>query len=340
MREPAPVRVTPVPAPSSVPPCPGAAVCLAAGIAKALEELEDALSPEFSGKGGWIRGVRIAGRRLRILLRPLVEAGDPLRIQRLRRNLGTILDELSASRDLQVVRKWLAREDVSWEPEEQELGRRMLGEDEEPAGSGSDLQAGVREQLQDSLGKIRSILRHFLPEELHRPLPPDFPGVRIGDAAGDPLPRWKALRHADPSAGERAQVHDFCAHLLADPLERMERIHDDSLHPEDLHDIRRDLRKFRYLVEALTSTFPTLGSLREPMKHFVWLLGQVNDRRLIEDLLEARPRTPEETEGREAMESRLESEIEAILVESREMITGPLARGELAAVLGVVLGRA
>jgi hypothetical protein len=65
------------------------------------------------------------------------------------------------------------------------------------------------------------------------------------------------------------------------------------------------------------------------MKQLVWLLGQVNDRRLIQDLLETRPRDPEETVGRTGLEDRLEKEIQEILEESRELVRGPLSRIEL-----------
>lgn len=325
--DPAPAEHPATPAP---PPCPGLGRCLTAGVAKALEELEAACRPAYRGKGGWVRGARIAARRLRMLLGVLVEPGDPDGIQPLRQRLGAVLEALSGSRDLHVVRSWLARPEPAWSPEEQDLRATLLaagGLPDEAAGPGQD---EVARAMGPVMEQVRTLLRRHLPEPLHRPGPAGFPGVRVGGAPGsDPLPAWSRLRDEDPSPAARAQARDLMEHLMDGARPRLLRVTDRDCPPEEMHALRRSLRRLRYLVEGLRPSFPGLGRLRTPLKQLVWLLGQVNDRRVVAATLgEAWLEGP----GGD-LRQRLRVEVGELLEQARALAVGPLAGARLDAYL-------
>lgn len=313
-------------------PTPEAGPVLAPGMAKALEALEAGLDPGVAHDKGWVRAVRIAGRRLRTLLRGLAAPGDPAGLAPLRDALRVELDALSEARDAEVVRKWLGREDVAWDPDEAVLAARVAPA-APPAGEAAGLRVEVGTRLAPVVAAVRARIRAELPEELHRPLPEGFPGVVLGEPPPDRLPPWRQLRAAPLAPRARRAARVFLDGV-ASPLEAwMPALAPDVPETEDLHELRRAGRRVRYLLEALRVVVAGLDEVRAGVKHFQWLLGQVNDRRLVADLLDAQaPAELGEAEGRglEKLRRRLAAEEAEILAEARQLVAGPASPEALA----------
>lgn len=312
-----PIEVAPAPTPEAGP-------VLAPGMAKALEALEAGLDPEVEHEKGWVRAVRIAGRRLRTLLKSLVPPGDPHGVKPLRRALRAELDALSGARDAEVIRKWFLRDDVEWEPEERLLVD-LAAPAAPPAAQAAGLRAEVAARLAPIVEALRARVRADLPEELHRPLPEGVPGVVLGEPSADRLAPWRGMRgvRLEVRARRAARV---AMEEIAGPLER----NLPALEPEvpvtdDLHDLRRSGRRLRYMLEALRVVIPGLDKVREAVKQFQWLLGQVNDRRLVAETLDRLD--PEVLDlparhGRELARARLAAEERDLLAQARAELAG------------------
>jgi CHAD domain-containing protein len=301
-------------------------------MAKALEALEAGLDPEVEHEKGWVRAVRISGRRLRTLLKGLIPPGDPGRAKPLRDALRAELDALSQARDAEVIRKWFLREDVSWEPEERQVVD-LAAPPAPPVAEAAGLRAEVAARLAPVVDALRSRIRAELPEELHRPLPRGCPGVVLGVPPEDRLPPWRSLRKVRPSPRARRAARVVLEGIAA-PLEGLlPALAPEVPDTEDLHDLRRAARRLRYLLEALRVVIPGLDEVRAGVKHFQWLLGQVNDRRLVAETLDALdpPELTEESRrGVERARARLAAEEEALLAEARAELAGKASPEALA----------
>lgn len=351
------------PAPPAAPPCPQLARLFAPPLAAALATIDEVLDPGWA-EGSWVREVRIASRRIRTMLAILRRPGDLEGIRAWRATLRTLQDDLSGSRDREVVLKWLRREDAAWgevpadhraavvaaladEAAAPAIAAGGPTEGAAPAAAvaGASLASlsrpALHAHLSPTLDALRALVRASLPEELaaawpRHPAPaaappgseppadtrasPEGDGActedeESGGASLPPLPPAKQLYPPRTQRDQRRAAAAALDAVFAEVQRRMPALAEEDPDPERLHDLRRMARRLRYGLEALRKSIPDLKRWRGPVKRFQWLLGQVQDRRVVGEEL---ARLPDHVVGpRAAWAALLADEVAALLAEAR-----------------------
>lgn len=320
------------PADPEIPPAPRLWALFAEGIAAALGDMRGSVEPDFvPDKGSWVREARIGSRRLRTVMKVLGEPGDPRGLKPLRDRMGLFQDELSGSRDLEVVLKWLNRQDADWAEvtlDEREALAELLGGGAAPEASVPPA-ADYRERVRGFAAACEAILLDAVPEELRyaglrapaEPAPPPGEGEPPPPPPEEPgLPRPRALRLPLLDPGMLAQIGAVLTLFDTRVRARQGALLTDDPDADELHDLRREARKLRYVLEALLGNLPALGKVRKAVKRFQWLLGQVQDRHVVAAHVEALELPAALASLPARLGPLLAQEIHLLLEEAREIL--------------------